>query len=257
MASWIQEGAFWPWLAGLLGLALVAVVLVFFVYHRRWTKEIKSEMGELKWLCQQAMDFAAWQERSKEWAGLAEPLDRGEEVLDLPRSGSTQAASGGAQAGENQARTSFPSLGERNGGRAFVWAAGFSRGPQGPACFGAVVKNSKGELLARMQKPVGRLDRRNAMYQGVAEALAKARQFGIEKVVVFTSPIGGPKGSRGAQNLPGIKEPIRKRLEEVRADFAQFEWIIVEPPKNREAEALAREGLLTGSRRKGESPGDK
>lgn len=257
MASWMQEWALWPWLAALLGLALLALGLAFFLLQRRLVKEMKSEMGELKWLCQQAMDLAALQERSKEWAALVDAQGKGEEILDLPKSGSAQSASEWTRSGENQVWTSFTSLGERDGGRAFVWAAGFSRGPQGPASFGAVVKNSKGELLARMQGPVGRLDRRNAMYQGVAEALAKARQFGIEKVVVFTSPLGGPKGSRGVQNLPGIREPIRRQLEEARAGFAQFEWVIVEPPKNKEAEALAREGLLAGARRKGQSPGDK
>lgn len=256
MASWMQEGAFWPWLTALLGLALVVVLLIFFLYHRHWIKEMRGEMGELKWLCQQAMDLAAWQERSRQWGGLLEPTNKGEEILDLPKGGALQEASQAAQTGESQMHASLASLGEGNKGRAFVWAAGFSRGPHGPASFGAVVKSSKGELLARMQRPVGRLDRRNAMYQGVAEALAKAKHYGIEKVVVFTSPLGGPKGSRGVQNLPGIKEPIKKRLEEVRAGFAQFEWVIVEPPKNREAEALAREALMSMARRKGLSSGD-
>lgn len=254
MASWMQQWALWPWLGALLWLALLGMGLAFFLYHRRWVREMKSEMWELKWLCQQAMDLAALQERSKEWTGLVDAPGRGENILDLPKSSSMQAASGSVNAGENQARTSFASLGESNSGRAFVWAAGFSRGPQGPASFGAVVKNSKGELLARMQRPVGRLDRRNAMYQGVAEALSRAREHGIERVVVFTSPIGGPKGSRGVQDLPGIKEPIRRHLEEARAGFAQFEWVIVEPPRNKEAEALAREALLAVARRKGQSP---
>lgn len=256
MVSLIEEGAFWPWLSAILGLALLGVALVFILYHRRWIKEMRSEMGELKWLCQQAMDLAAWQERSNEWGGLVEPRGKAEEILDLPKSGAVQNAPGSPQTGENHVHKRFTSLAEGHPGRIFLWAAGFSRGPQGPAAFGAVLKSSKGELLARMQEPVGRLDRRNAMYQGVAEALAKAKQFGVEKVVVFTSPLGGPKGSRGAQNLPGIKEPIKRRLEELRAGFAHFEWVIVEPPKNREAEALAREALMAQARRKGQSVGE-
>ncbi|MEJ5377803.1 MAG: reverse transcriptase-like protein [bacterium] len=251
MAQWIQEGGWWPWLALLLGMALLVWILVLLMEQRRWVKDIRAEMGEVKWLCQQAMDLVSWQDRSRSWGGPMESAGQEEEILDLRRGKPMQVFSASSSS-EGDAGSKAPApVPERDGGRAFVWAAGFSKGPQGPACFGAVVKNSRGEVLARLQEKVGKLDRRNAMYQGVTEALYKVKQCGIEKVVVFTSPIGGPKGSRGPQNLPGIEDSIRKRLEEVRSQFVQFEWVIVEPPKNREAESLAREGLMSTSKKKG------
>lgn len=253
MAQWMQEWALWPWLAALLGLAFLVLVLALLVRQFRLTRELRAEMGELKWFCQQVMDLASWQDRSKDWGGSMVVPEKAEEIIQLPKSHSNPSLPAAYQGQGSHEHAGIAYLGERDKGRAFVWAAGFSRGPQGPASFGAVLKNSRGETLARMQGPVGKLDRRNAMYQGVAEALAKAKHFGMEKVVVFTSPLGGPKGSRGVQDLPGIREPLRKRLEEAKAGFTQFEWIIVEPPRNREAETLAREQLMVKARRAGQS----
>lgn len=213
---------------------------------RVWMRDLKRELEEIKWLSQQTMDLEAWRAAAGGWGS---ENDGGHGFTDVPECAVSAAELGSVQSSPHAPRVREveprePDLPQK---RAFVWVAGSSRGARGPSAFGLVVRTDSGETILRVGKRVGRLDRRNAIYRGVAHGLSSAVGHGMRRVVLFTSPIGKASGQERISSMPGIQEPLRKKIRSIQKGLSQFEWVVVEADGNKEAERLAREALLQRS----------
>src|SRR5215472_19096815 len=61
---------------------------------------------------------------------------------------------------------------------------GGSRGNPGPAAYGVLVRNPKGEVVAQLKKYIGRLSNNVAEYYGLIAALDYAESHGIRQLRV-------------------------------------------------------------------------
>lgn len=237
----------WPILAAGCAVGLLLGAGGSLILVRVWMRDLRRELEEIKWLSQQAMDLEAWRAAAANWGS---GNDGGPGFTDVPELGVSEAAPGSAQSppqavGLQEVEPRRPDPMRK---RAFVWVAGSSRGARGPSAFGLVVRTDSGETILRVGKRVGRLDRRNAIYRGVAHGLSSAVEHGMGRVVLFTSPIGKASAQEKISSMPGIQEPLRKKIRSIQEGLSQFEWVVVEPDRNKEAERLAREALLQRSR---------
>jgi ribonuclease HI len=135
-----------------------------------------------------------------------------------------------------------------------AWRAnidGGSRGNPGPAAYGVVIRDPRGEIVARLKKYIGRSTNNVAEYYGLIAALDYAQANRVRALNVESDSELLVKQMRGQYKVKsGDLKPLFERARKMSETFASFRIAHVYREQNREADALASEALddVSGAR---------
>lgn len=126
---------------------------------------------------------------------------------------------------------------------------GGSRGNPGPAAYGVVVRDPKGEVVARLKKYIGQNTNNVAEYFGLIAALDYAQTQGIRALRVESDSELMVKQMRGQYkvNSPDLR-PLHERARKMAQSLASFRIDHVYREQNREADQLVNQALDETSR---------
>jgi ribonuclease HI len=135
---------------------------------------------------------------------------------------------------------------------------GGSRGNPGPAAYGVVIRDPKGEVVARLKKYIGQNTNNVAEYFGLIAALDYAQTHGIRALRVESDSELMVKQMRGVYKVKsGDLQPLHERARKVSQTFESFRIDHVYREQNREADALANQALDETSRGVSTAPAGK
>jgi ribonuclease HI len=121
---------------------------------------------------------------------------------------------------------------------------GGSRGNPGPASYGVVVRNERGEIVAKLKKYIGRMTNNVAEYYGLIAALDYAQSSGVRALRVESDSELLVRQMRGHYKVksPDLR-PLFERAKKMSQTFESFRIDHVYREQNSEADALANEAL--------------
>ncbi len=121
---------------------------------------------------------------------------------------------------------------------------GGSRGNPGPASYGVVIRDGKGEVIAKLKKYIGRMTNNVAEYYGLIAALDYAQTHGVRALRVESDSELLVKQMRGQYKVKSEDlRPLFERAKKMSQMFDSFRIEHVYREQNREADALANEAL--------------
>jgi ribonuclease HI len=128
-----------------------------------------------------------------------------------------------------------------------TWRAnidGGSRGNPGPASYGVVIRDPRGEIVARLKKYIGRTTNNVAEYYGLIAALDYAQSNNIRALRIESDSELMVKQMRGQYKVksPDLK-PLFERAKKMSQTFSTFRIDHVYREQNKEADALANEAM--------------
>src|SRR5258706_13620403 len=130
---------------------------------------------------------------------------------------------------------------------AAAWRAnidGGSRGNPGPASYGVVIRDPRGEIVARLKKYIGRTTNNVAEYYGLIAALDYAQSHSIRALRVESDSELLVKQMRGQYKVKSADlKPLYERAKKMSQTFASFRIDHVYREQNREADLLANEAM--------------
>jgi ribonuclease HI len=135
-----------------------------------------------------------------------------------------------------------------------AWRAnidGGSRGNPGPAAYGVVIRDPRGEIVARLKKYIGRTTNNVAEYYGLIAALDYGQSNSIRALHVESDSELLVKQMRGQYKVKSADlQPLFERAKKMSQSFVSFQIRHVYREQNREADALANEAMdeLSGAR---------
>src|SRR6476620_5335707 len=138
--------------------------------------------------------------------------------------------------------------------RTAAWRAnidGGSRGNPGPAAYGVVIRDPRGEIVARLKKYIGRTTNNVAEYYGLIAALDYAQSNHIRALRIESDSELMVKQMRGQYKVKSADlKPLFERARKMSQSFAPFQIRHVYREQNREADALANEAMdeVSGAR---------
>jgi ribonuclease HI len=121
---------------------------------------------------------------------------------------------------------------------------GGSRGNPGPASYGVVIRDPKGEVIAKLKKYIGRTTNNVAEYYGLIAALDYAQSNHISALRIESDSELLVKQMRGQYKVksPDLK-PLFERAKKMSQAFSSFRIDHVYREQNAEADALANEAM--------------
>jgi ribonuclease HI len=135
---------------------------------------------------------------------------------------------------------------------------GGSRGNPGPAAYGVVIRDPKGEVVARLKKYIGQNTNNVAEYFGLIAALDYAQTQGIRALRVESDSELLVKQMRGVYRVKsGDLQPLHERARKMSQAFESFRIDHVYREQNREADALVNQALDETSRGGASAPAGK
>jgi ribonuclease HI len=141
-----------------------------------------------------------------------------------------------------------------------AWRAnvdGGSRGNPGPASYGVVIRDPKGEVVAKLKKYIGRLTNNVAEYYGLIAALDYAQSHNVRALRVEADSELMVKQMRGTYKVKSADlRPLYERAHKMAQTFDSFKIDHVYREQNAEADALANEAMdeAEGVKAKAASP---
>jgi ribonuclease HI len=121
---------------------------------------------------------------------------------------------------------------------------GGSRGNPGPASYGVVIRDPRGEIAARLKKYIGRMTNNVAEYYGLIAALDYAESHGIRALRVESDSELLVKQMRGQYKVKHADlRPLFERAKKMSQALESFRIEHVYREQNREADELANEAL--------------
>jgi len=121
---------------------------------------------------------------------------------------------------------------------------GGARGNPGPAAYGVVIRDGKGEIVARLKKYIGQSTNNVAEYFGLIAALDYAQVRGIEALRVESDSELLVKQMRGQYKVKsGDLRPLYERAKKMSQALRSFRIEHVYREQNREADALVNQAL--------------
>jgi len=121
---------------------------------------------------------------------------------------------------------------------------GGSRGNPGPAAYGVVVRDARGEVVARLKKYIGQNTNNVAEYYGLIAALDYAQTHGIRALRIESDSELLVKQMRGQYKVKSADlRPLFERARKMAQDLEFLRIDHVYREKNREADALANQAL--------------
>ena len=128
-----------------------------------------------------------------------------------------------------------------------AWRAnidGGSRGNPGPASYGVVIRDPRGEIVARLKKYIGRTTNNVAEYYGLIAALDYAQSNHIRALRIESDSELMVKQMRGQYKVKSADlKPLFERAIKMSQTFAAFRIDHVYREQNKEADALANEAM--------------
>ncbi len=132
---------------------------------------------------------------------------------------------------------------------------GGSRGNPGPASYGVVIRDPRGELVAKLKKYIGRMTNNVAEYYGLIAALDYAQSHGVRALRIESDSELLVKQMRGLYKVKSAElQPLFERARKMSQAFDSFRIDHVYREQNREADALANEALDETAGRSASSP---
>lgn len=126
---------------------------------------------------------------------------------------------------------------------------GGSRGNPGPAAYGVVLRDPKGEVIARLKKFIGHNTNNVAEYFALIAALDYAQTRGIRALRVESDSELLVKQMRGQYKVKSEDlRPLHERARKMAQAFDSFRIDHVLRERNREADKLVNEALDETSR---------
>ncbi len=121
---------------------------------------------------------------------------------------------------------------------------GGSRGNPGPAAYGVVIRDARGEIVAKLKKYIGRFTNNVAEYYGLIAAMDYAQSHGVRAIRVESDSELLVKQMRGLYKVKSADlQPLCERAKKMSQGFESFRIEHVYREQNREADALANEAL--------------
>jgi ribonuclease HI len=121
---------------------------------------------------------------------------------------------------------------------------GGSRGNPGPASYGVVIRDARGEIVAKLKKYIGRATNNVAEYYGLIAALDYAQVHAIRALQIESDSELLVKQMRGLYKVKSEElRPLFERARKMSATFEFFGINHVYREQNRDADALANEAL--------------
>jgi ribonuclease HI len=121
---------------------------------------------------------------------------------------------------------------------------GGSRGNPGPAAYGVVVRDARGEVVARLKKYIGQNTNNVAEYFGLIAALDYAQTHGVRALRVESDSELLVKQIRGHYKVnSGDLRPLFERAKKMVASLESFRIDHVYREQNQEADALVNQAL--------------
>ncbi len=121
---------------------------------------------------------------------------------------------------------------------------GGSRGNPGPASYGVVVRDPKGEVIAQLKKYIGRTTNNVAEYYGLIAALDYAQSNNIHALRIESDSELLVKQMRGQYKVKSEDlKPLFERAKKMSQSFSSFRIDHVYREQNAEADALANEAM--------------
>lgn len=121
---------------------------------------------------------------------------------------------------------------------------GGSRGNPGPAAYGVVVRDARGEVVARLKKYIGQNTNNVAEYFGLIAALDYAESHGIRALRIESDSELLVKQMRGEYKVKSSDlRPLFERARKMAQGLESFRIDHVYREQNREADALANQAL--------------
>jgi ribonuclease HI len=126
---------------------------------------------------------------------------------------------------------------------------GGSRGNPGAAAYGVVIRDGRGEIVARLKKYIGQNTNNVAEYFGLIAALDYAQAHGVRALRVESDSELLVKQMRGQYKVKsGDLRPLYERAKKMSQGFESFRIDHVYREQNREADALVNQALDETSR---------
>lgn len=121
---------------------------------------------------------------------------------------------------------------------------GGSRGNPGPAAYGVLIRDARGEIVTKLKKYVGRMTNNVAEYYGLIAAMDYAQSHGIRTLRIESDSELLVKQMRGQYKVKSADlQPLFERAKKMSQAFDVFRIEHVYREQNREADALANEAL--------------
>jgi ribonuclease HI len=121
---------------------------------------------------------------------------------------------------------------------------GGSRGNPGPASYGVVIRDPRGQVVAKLKKYIGRSTNNVAEYYGLIAALDYAQQHGIRSLRVESDSELLVRQMLGQYKVKSPElRPLFERAHKMAQAFDSFKISHVYREQNAEADALANEAL--------------
>lgn len=121
---------------------------------------------------------------------------------------------------------------------------GGSRGNPGPASYGVVLRDPRGEVVAKLKKYIGRSTNNVAEYYGLIAALDYAQAHGIRALRVESDSELLVRQMQGRYKVKSAElRPLFERARKMAQAFESFRIEHVYRERNAEADALANEAL--------------
>ena len=121
---------------------------------------------------------------------------------------------------------------------------GGSRGNPGPAAYGVVIRDPRGEVVARLKKYIGRVTNNVAEYYGLIAALDYAQSHGIRALRIESDSELLVNQMRGRYKVKSADlKPLFERAQKTSRSFESFRIEHVYRERNAEADKLANEAL--------------
>jgi ribonuclease HI len=121
---------------------------------------------------------------------------------------------------------------------------GGSRGNPGPAAYGVIIRDAKGEVVAKLKKYIGRMTNNVAEYYGLIAALDYVQSQGIKALRIESDSELLVKQMRGQYKVRSLElQPLFERARKMSQALESFRIDHVYREQNREADALANEAM--------------
>jgi len=121
---------------------------------------------------------------------------------------------------------------------------GGSRGNPGPASYGVLIRDPRGQVVAKLKKYIGRSTNNVAEYYGLIAALDYAQQHGIRGLRIESDSELLVRQMQGQYKVKSPElRPLYERARKMVQTFDTFKIDHVYREQNAEADALANEAL--------------
>lgn len=121
---------------------------------------------------------------------------------------------------------------------------GGSRGNPGPASYGVVIRDPRGQIVAKLKKYIGRTTNNVAEYYGLIAALDYAQQHAIRALRIESDSELLVRQMRGQYKVKSSElRPLFERASKMAQTFTSFKIDHVYREQNAEADALANQAL--------------